>query len=417
MLAKHRDAREAANVCKVDVLKDLELGKLIDAADNSEDCSKAAAEIFQQRFTKHVYKIVKNMDYTNRKTSILINSEEVSIYGLKYAMKLAKHFGHLIRKLIMKINLDKSSCSSIGANETIEFFKAVNEHCRKALVQFTLRYDACGVNNVFNQIINMFARVEVLTLDVHNMTQQAKKRKLVEMFPNVKHLQMKFHQLKDFAFVECKLPKLETLIIDDGSNEFNEQMFIDLLKNNPQITKLALVNHATPEVLGDVETYLPNLQSLVLDVQDEIDAKQNDSYTTFMLKFPNIQTLTIGNGLTNAQLLNLIGKYPKLSRASFSIDPDVKAENIQQFIEDSPSLNDFTVFGVNNSANICAIDKQLKKAIVKEFNVSFIGKEVQIKRKDPATIPSAAYTHTHYNAICNYFVMLIIAISTCSIFL
>lgn len=411
MLAKHRSARRAADECKVDVLKNLELGELINAADASEDCSKAAADVFQKKFTKHVYRFVKHSDYTNHKDSIIINSKDVSIYGLKYGTKLVNHFGHLVRHLVIKINVDKSGCGSIRVNETIEFLKAVDAQCRKSLLEFDMKYDACDVNNAFNQIIGPFARVEVSSLDIQNMTGQAKKRQLDAIFPNVKHLRMQFHQLKDFAFVDCNLPKLETLTIFHGSYEFNKDMFINLLKNNPQIINLALVSHVTPEVLGYVEKHLTNLQSLVVELkQDEIDSKQNDDYMNFLLKYSKIPRLTIGNGLKNVQLLKLIGNYPKLSQATFSIDPDVKADNIQKFIEESPSLNDFTVFGVNNSANICAIDKQLKTAIVADFNIRFIGKEVQIKRRDPSTVPNFAYSHN--NAICNYFVMLIVAFST-----
>lgn len=382
--------------------------QLIDAADKSENCLNAAAAVFKEKFTNYVYKIEKNIDDTKHKVHSLNGTDLVTVYGLGYGKKLVKHFGGLIQNLIIKIDVGKSNCEALQVNEIIEFLSTVDKECRQSLLQFNLQYDACDANNVFNPIKGPYEHVVHLTLDVYNMTKQAKKRQLDAIFPNVKHLEVKFHQLNDSSFIDCNLPKLEELTLDDGSYEFNKQMFVDLLRNNPQIADLTLWNYK-PEALGYIEKYLTNLQSLTINLQ------QNDEDINFLLNIGSnhkIQKLSIGPGLQNAQLSKLIGTFPKLSQADlYKIDADVSAENIVKFIEHSPSLNRLTIDEIENSTSESrnALVKQLKEALDTLFYVKIDQEsKLHIERKVPVSI--AAYTRT--NAICNAFVMLVVGIST-----
>lgn len=332
---------------------------MIDAAEKSENCSKAAAEVFRVKFTEHVYKVVKAPDTDSSAIYHLGTSNDslVVVLGLQLGTRLVNNFGDLMQNLTIKIDMgDKPNCETIRVDETIDLLKAVDARCHKSLLEFDIKYNACGVNNVFNQIKGPFERVEYVLLDVQNMTEQAEKRQLDAVFPNVKHLQMKCHPLNDSAFIDCNLPKLETLIIDNGkSNKFNERMLVALLKNNPQITNLLMTNCVAPEILGHVAKHLTNLQVLMININQKKSSSkknersQNDEDISFLLKYPNVQNLIVSNGLKDAQLLELVGNYPKLTEAVFVFNADVNVYNIKKFFDKSPALTQLTFFHENFS--------------------------------------------------------------------
>lgn len=397
----------ANDECKIEVLEHLSLRKLIEAADENEGCSKVAAEVFERKFTKYAYKIEKNPNPNESTISQMSSSDggsKMEISGLELSTRLIKHFGHLIQNITIYIDVGKSNCQSIRVNETIDFFEAINSHCRESLLEFKLRYDACDANHVFNQIKGPFKQVQMLALDIQNMTKQAKKRQLDAIFPNVHSLQLELNPLKDFAFIGCNLPKLETLMINYDSYEFDKQIIIDLLKNNPQISKLVLLSYS-PEMLGYFEKYLTNLQMLMLG------PNQNDEDINFLLKFSRLQSLTFTGDLKNAQLLELIGNHPKLWQATIPLDKDVSEDTIIRFIKQSPSLNLLTIGGEKVSADMRAIERRLVSALDTDFHIQSADSEIPaliIIRRVPA--PNSAYSYN--NAVCNTFAMITIAHAT-----
>lgn len=401
---RRRIERTTDDECKSDALEDLNLLKLIETALRNEDCSKAVAKIFQQKYRESSFTIEKSVPgHSGFRTSF----SAVKVIGLPVATDMINHFGHLIQKLSIKIDVDVSKCEPYDANENINLLNAINEHCRESLVEFELHYAGCNTNNAFNQIKGPFNRVEFLRLDVHNMNDQTEHRQLNKIFPNVREIELELNHLKSSSFIDCNLPKLESLRIDDGRiYETNKAVLIDLIKNNPQIKYLSIL-HPSPEALDYIQKYLPNLQELQINLnsQEEEQTKvneNNEKYIKFLLNYPNIQNLRIGNGVNNAHLLKLIGKFPKLSQALFGFENDVSEDNIVEFVKQSPSLNQLAIF-YSNVEKTRAIENGLKTKLGTDFSiksdVNTPAQELSIERKIPV-VNGANHCHSMiYNTV------------------
>lgn len=397
---------------------------LINAARKNEDCSKAATEVFQQKYAEKFIEIEKFPNKYEKYPKQSNDSTELKITNLQAATNMINHFGHLIQNLALMFNEDKSLCKSIQRNEILNIFKAIDAHCRESLVKFALNYNGCGVNNVFNQIKGPFKHVKILTIFLYDMSEQAEDRylQLNAMFPNIQELGIDLNRNSDPLLNDCELPKLEKLSIGGLRYELNinEPTFIDLLRKNPQITYLTLYDPSFP-ALRHVKKYLNHLQELNIDtlVKESPDSEKieendeiqfltverlhlrfgykdcrppkavsfdvnalreialicdsgnlTDESLNFLLKYTKIQKLLAGSGLHNATLLKLIGQFPELKYAAFDFDEDVTVNNIIVFIKQTPSLNQLE-FIYENTESFDVFVNQLQKELGSDFHVKF----------------------------------------------
>lgn len=416
--------------CKIKDIEKLDLLNLIDAASLNEDCSKLAADIFRTKYAEKQFKIEKNKNPSpwNDDGSVVL------ISNLQVATNMIKLFGHLITKLSLQINYDGTLCTPVQIVDTVILLGEINERCRESLVEVELHYSGCEVNNIFQQIIGPFEHVEILSLHLFNMIVQTadQQAQLNKIFPNVRHLNIDFHQIRDSAFIDCEFAKLKELGIADGLiYESNESILIDLLKKNPQITYISVIR-PTLKVLRLINKYLVHLQDLhiLMENQEEFSFRKitfssvqrlnlwlstgkcyppkkiafgsalhdialvcasgdmSDNYLNFLLKYPKIKKLSAGQALNNAHVTKLIDKFPKLSDAFFDFTNDVSAATVVEFITKSPSLNRM-IFLLTSAENFEPFENQLKFELGTDFTIqsenmgSSLSKRFSIERKIP----------------------------------
>lgn len=437
---KHRQKRTTDDKCQIDALKNLSLLDLIEAAEKSKDCSKVAAEVFQDRYANKSFVIEKHSKAYDESQDY--DSSVESISDLQVAKQMINHFGHLIQKLDLMFDRGDGLCELSTRVEIQNVLIAIDEHCRESLVEFALVYRGCNASNVFNQIQGPFGRIENLTSFLYDLSGQTVDHhvQLNAVFPNVRKLVINLNHNIRSSLEDCEFPKLEILDISSDSRDDNEPIFIDLLKKNPQITKLTL-NHQTLQALRNVQKYSTHLEDLNIkhmvpeksnsgemkeetyDIQfhtvehlylwigngecrppngilfnetllREIDMEcdsgdPTDAYLNFLFKHPKIQKLIAARSLHSAHLMKLIGKLPELAYAAFDFHNDVGVDNIVEFVKQTPSLNQLEFLYENNEKfetieNLDVFVNELKMKLDTNFNVKFtnVPKRFSVERKN-----------------------------------
>lgn len=369
---KHRRTpRATVDECKTAALKNLDILDLIKAAQKNQDCSRVAAQVFEQNYGTKLFRIEKYPQMQHDTNSVVL------ISNLQAATTMINHFGHLIQKLSIQINVDAVLCELPQIDEVINLLMAVDAHCRDSLSVFELNYVGCNVNNVFKQIRGPFGRVETLLLNLYNMNEQTEGQplRLNTIFPNVRQLTIvDLDHLKDSKPFDCRLPKLEKLVFREGifqksldTQESNELIFKHLLKKNPHIQTLSLI-YPTSTALGYIKKYPKNLQELDIVMVNQEAA--NDEYLNLLLKFPKIRKITASNSVNKAGLSKLVGKFPSLTNALFGFDKDVRVNDVIDFVKKSPSLN-YLEFVHANVEDVNTFENQLKKELGADFNIKY----------------------------------------------
>lgn len=471
-LKLRRTQRTTDDECKIDALKNLDLLELIKVTDKNGNCSTVAAEVFQERYANKHFVIRKNPDlYDDSVDSV--DSSEVLVSDLTAATTMINRFGHFIRELAIMFSEDE--CDPSQMDQVLNILTAIDAHCSESLVDFALNYRGCNGHNIFDQIRGPFERVEVLKCNLYDMNGQTKDHQLQlnTVFPNVRQLSViALDHLNDSLVFDCELPALEKLHIGDNLNhEPNQSILIDLLKRNPQISRVSLFL-PTFQTLQYVSKYLIQLQELdiimkspekfnsektaetetiqfstvkylILTVVDEQcrppngisfneaalkeislgcdSGNQTDEYVNFILKYPKIQTLGAGSGLHSAILQKLVGKFTELSYVAFDFDEDVSADNIIEFVEHSPALNQLE-FVHANIKDFGAFEKQLKTELGTDFNMKIddmiapfskkVLRKISIERKMPIVVDAEKAANAACNAFHNSVVMFIIVFAS-----
>lgn len=339
---------------------------------------------------------------------------------------MINHFGHLIQKLDLMFDIGDGLCEPSIRVETQNVLMAINEHCRESLVEFALVYVGCNASNVFDQIQGPFGRVENLTIFLYALSEQTVDHhvQLNAVFPNVRDLVINLNQNIHSSLKDCEFPNLDILSIHSNSGDDNEPIFTDLLKKNPQITKLTL-HRQTLQALRHVQKYSTHLKDLRIlliaqeksnsgEIEETYDIQfqtvkhlrlwigdgecrppngisfnetvlreinlecdsgnPTDEYLNFLLKYPKIQKLFAAKSLHSAHLLKLIGKFPELANAAFDFHNDVSVDNIVEFVRQTPSLNQLQFIYENNEKfetveNLDEFVNELKMELDTNFNV------------------------------------------------
>lgn len=418
---------------------------LINAVEKNDDCSTVASEVFQQKYAEKQFIIEKYPNkyakYPNQNT----DDSEILISNLQAGIKMLNRFGHLIQELKLRFNQDMSLCEPPHMDEVLSILKAIDAHCRESLVKFIMFYRGCNVNNIFNQIKGPFKRVEYVASFLSDMNEQTKDLQFYAVFPNVQELATHLNADNNRLLNDCELPKLKNLTIYGGlgnaNYESNEPILINLLRKNPQITKLKFWD-SKYKVLRHVQKYLTHLKELDLNelIEERTDSREleeihfptverfrmrlgdkqcpapnaisfnvnaireielicdsgnlTEESLNFLLKYTKIRKLLAGNGLHNVTLLKLIGKFPEISHAAFDFDDDVSVNNIIEFIKQTSSLNQLKVI-YENFENFDSFVNQLKMELDTDFNIKLnvittlfsktVYKKISIERKIPIT--------------------------------
>lgn len=228
-----RVKRTTDDKCQIDALKNSGLLDLIEAAEKNEDCSKVAAEVFQEKFAKKSFVISSNDESQFYDRSVELISD------LQVAKQMINHFGHLMQNL--DLMFDRGGvCEPSIIVDIQNVLIAIDEHCRESLVDFALVYMGCNASNVFNQIQGPFERVENLTIALHELSGQTVDHhvQLNAMFPIVRRLVINLNYNIHSSLRDCEFPHLEILEIRGNSRDDDEPIFIDLLKKNSTNNKV-----------------------------------------------------------------------------------------------------------------------------------------------------------------------------------
>lgn len=401
--------------------------RLVEAAEISEDCSKAAVAVFQQKFNENEFFPLENSAYLQQET------------------KLIKHFGHLIKKL--SINIGPEVCEQNRMHEAEYLLEAINTHCRESLVEFKLNYTGCNTNHVLQKLTGPFERVELLLIDLNDMIET--NVILCQVFPNIRELEIIYFNLDYPSFAYCKFPQLKRLGIDNRyTKKDKESILLDVFKNNPQISYLSMISPTT-KLFRLVKDNLKGLEDLHLTMQSKIETNwfswftqdvkfksvrrvmltygehdcklpkhikfnkfklqeitllctagdENEDFLNFIVKYKKLRKLSAGNALNNTHLSSLTGKVEKLSEAFFDFHKNVEVKNIIAFVQKAAFLNRLE-FIHQDIANVNDFENQLKAELGADFNIqhfdipgSLTSKRFIIQRKVPIVVEEDNYSN------------------------
>lgn len=389
------------------------------AAGLNEHCSKVATDIFKHRFAS---------DFV-----------EISVID-SASFDILKHFGHSISNLAINLIRFGNLCTANEVAKYRNFLQYASHHGRSSVINLRITYNENCWNtqynvDIFNEIKSSFNRVKNASINLRGATIKTNNIRLNKIIPNVLQLQLHFESLTDSKFIAGKYPNLDKLSISGRLlDKSYDEVFKNLLLDNPQIRSVSLV-HPTYRTFEHLKKYLKNLEeieihrsirgekpkeiihftsvkSLILRFDrhgchplegikfgQELNElvyecqPQNAKYFNTLFTYQQIKKLSTGNSQWNDHnLLKLIGEFPTLAEAEFSIDENVTVDSIAKFIRSNKNLNmlSFWYFSKSESTDFL---KELNTSVHNDFEIYSLGNNtaanfVVVKRK--AQIDSAA---------------------------
>lgn len=365
-------------------------------ANYSDNCKNVATGIFSRRFASDTVRFS--------------NAEPESFDVLK-------HFGYLISKLSLDFYPNFGGCTSNDPERFEKLLRLINQECRNSLIEFEIRYSSDCPIDIFKEIqpFGPFEQAEIVSLQITGVTVfKTNNLRLNEIFPRVRHLELKLERLTDTNLVDCEYSYLDELSIAGRLlDKSMDKTFDSLLKRNKRIRWISIIN-PTYHIFQSIHEHLKHLdefhirQSIKEDLFGKTiyfaDIKKLDirmfshecslpkriefsstleelvlhcaysdigeSYFDFLSKFRSLRNLTAGVELNKAGLLKLIGEYPNLSEANFGFRNDVLADDIVNFVKESKRLNVLTFMYIS-IANPNEFEKQLLSQIGEDFYIEF----------------------------------------------
>lgn len=432
-LKLHRNVRNVNESCDSGILEGLDLPNLAIKAATSEHCSNVAAGIFGRKFATKL---------------IRFGNEQPAISDLETASNILRYFGHLIRKISLQFTYNSGTCTNDATVQNRKLLSDINKYCRNSLVDFEIRYSDCDPS-IFSEIKGPFDKAENVSIHLFHMTAYTDKLKLNEIFPRVRHLELDFDKISDPNFVDGEFRYMDEIAVASGIlDESFDEHFKGFLKKNPQIRYVSVVSpiyrtfhhlfkqlknlqelHIQQSIREDRiqdKIFFPNIKRLDIRLAPEecvlpkritfgraleeitLQCQYIDigtEYFSFLDRYKKIKKLSAGIDLNNKNLLALIGKYPLLSEATFTLRYDVLSDTIIKFVKKSNRLNLLHFYHSSNE-NREDFKKKLEAGLGNDFRVHYFNttssSEYLIERKVPV---GSASTLIAFNAIIAFIVI------------
>lgn len=396
-------------------MEELDLSDLAYVAGTMKHCVNATSMIFLRRFA------AQQIEISTRDPAQL---------------NILNYFGPLIKSFRFNF-VHTNNCST---NQTFKYRRLLQyaNQYREFVGDFEIIGKLCDLN-LFDEIVGPFDAKNVIIFQTDVTIAKANLR-LCQIFPNVRKLQLTLMNLNNPTFIDCEFELLDELIIGGKllERKFNET-FKNLLRQNTRIQRITFEcppNHRTfqlikkylksvqeVQILGTMhenddsdsdsdtqeEIFLPSVRKLELHQQFGTECQlpmavifgglelqelslicseneRNYNYFSTLYRYPNIKSLNAGLEINNRDLLKMVGKFPRLTKANFSFSDGVQSETIVKFIEKCNQLTELS-FVVSNKMvheELESMVKQFETSISKKFiiDVEMQSKHFRLERSE-----------------------------------
>lgn len=242
--------------CLLDVIEQADFETLLTIAQTNQFYSNICAQSFKRRFaeleiiiendsflelSQYVYngvemlkRIKKRIPFVkpSNKPQIEITNDHIRIESMQIALKTLRTFGHVIRKIQLKL-------TNADTIESIAIIRYVEKYCSNSLTELTMRIT---LGNVLKHLSKPFKKVEHVVYLYRITSAKGQPIPINQLFPSVRKLTFSILDANDDNFLTVHFPHLEHVHIKevpyvDGA----DSQFADgLLAKNPQIRSVSL---------------------------------------------------------------------------------------------------------------------------------------------------------------------------------
>lgn len=362
----------------------LNLRDLISLAQTNQHFSALSQYIFVRKHSKkNIRAVITEINATDRiinlSTLIILRSHESTV-------NILKTFGHLITG---KLELLLSYAGDVNITE-ISYF--LNSNCADTLkeIRIEIRHQ-----DFFEVMTKPFKNLEILEMEGSTRDLGSSTLTFSELFPAIKHLNLKSLQINNKSCIDDHFEHLEHLDIrtlnhsTTDFHEFNAEDVEKCLRKNPQIRSLVLHKAKRP-ILDISSRVLPHLDSL------ELSCFKNDVSDDQEIIFESVANLTIGTFsekiLRNITFRNLTEFHTYMDIGG--------APAIIQFVEEKPLLKKLYIHSFIHATD-------LQRLAVARLNIEEIYMEIMNSADDQELALNFIRSNQHMrkirvnNNVCN----------------
>lgn len=236
----------------------LSTAELFDFVQNTdlEDYQSAAIEAFGYRFGKRPISILDKQTTTAEGFTTYENLMAFS--DLEVFEKFVKLFGKHIKKLVVSFTTFESD------EQLVKTFNFIKENLSENLQSFKALFVEESQLNIIKSV--EFPNVkELVFIGCHFSNQNLN---LSQSFPRVKRLSVTNTAFGERNWVQKYFPVLTHLQITTGSNEFTENVILNILEQCRQLTSLS-IDGRSANLLRKINTKYPNIVNLGIMQNEE----------------------------------------------------------------------------------------------------------------------------------------------------
>lgn len=266
--------------CLINIFEGLDVQSLLQIVDANKGLQPAALDVYKRKFDAKTVNI--NEGETAHGNAVEELKDVIQIRGLKASLQFLRCFGPFIHGVSIGYNDSKSKRYDY-------LHEYINNFCAETLVRIAfegmpniaveqfkkifgkieeISFVNCELGEKWASIIQWFPNLRRLNFDGVRMVY----RSIEKPFRNLEHLSIKhlhcdgFNTIKIAADLLDGIKQLKSLEIDESKMSIIE--LLDLIKDNPSITKLSACEAYGPVTSTDVQRLISEHPSLIdLDLE------------------------------------------------------------------------------------------------------------------------------------------------------
>lgn len=285
-----------------------------------------------------IERIIGNRSYIHNKQYVRILHDHIHFEDLHAMLTTFKYFGHEITKV------EYRGTKRPWQNKLIAVL--INGYSSESLVDIVFGDEP---NAFLNHIKNPLINIENVTFVYSEVKFVTPTVRFIELFPAVRRLDVNRMCASDMEYFDYHMPHLEHAYISG-----RDLPVPGLIVKNPQIRGIES-HSATPEFLQELNTLLPQLETLKLVTSDKMgETVRFENVTTFettssyinaplMLHFPRIQCVHIeGKELHFPRYLEFLNRHLNLSHLHLKLE-SLDSSEFQQLTENLKDIVELTL--------------------------------------------------------------------------
>lgn len=217
-------------------------------------------------------------DYKNR--TMLLDKKSLNIFNQKTALQILRTFGSVISRLSF-------NCHAENSTKMMEIIEYVNDNYSESLNEIS--FDNCNENHLIN-LKEPFEMVDTVFFIKGSLRYNGIDH-LNRLFPNMRHLELKWVHDIDARSIEQRFPHLERFefVNPDRPDVNTTKQFLTL---NRQLRHFSMWQAFEPDFLYFLNETLPHLETLILPY-----LKPNffDENVFDVVHFPNLKSVRIAS--------------------------------------------------------------------------------------------------------------------------